>query len=364
MILQMNLFEIPSLGCGDPVNMERKDTFQDEKGCLFQYLFDQALGKQFLPVEYFPVAAIEKNEEKGGEIRFGMADLMVKAQKTDFKLIEPGEALNKSTSVVMEKEPGKPTFEKGHAVRIKEEHAEILQQKVEESAEQNPAEISKEAVVEDNTVAAKTDCKAKIPGKSDEKIKSEATVKAGASPIDKTKIKDLPAVFQQHADIQRIETSRTEKTELHIQIGREVLSRIEHNRPMVFSMQLEPEDLGKIDVRLKINEGRLSIDIMAANSKTQALLVGQADKLINSMGLQNVQVENVQIDRSVDVQSDGKQNGVFGMNNELADSPGKQGESSSRNQGRVLSSVEIIPESADKVSEKVKNSFTKMDYLI
>jgi flagellar hook-length control protein FliK len=79
-------------------------------------------------------------------------------------------------------------------------------------------------------------------------------------------------------------------------------------------MQLQPEELGQIDIKLKLNEGKLIIDILAANSKTQALLTNQVDKLIASMGLQNVQVESVNVSQQMNHQGSDGQNQWQNMN--------------------------------------------------
>ena len=85
------------------------------------------------------------------------------------------------------------------------------------------------------------------------------------------------------------------KSEAYSQINREILTKLEQKGPMEFSMQLKPEDLGTIDIKMKISEGKLVIDIMAASPKTQSLLASQVDRLVANLGLQNVKVENIQI---------------------------------------------------------------------
>ena len=91
-------------------------------------------------------------------------------------------------------------------------------------------------------------------------------------------------------------TKAAEKIEPYNQIGREIQLKLEQKGPMEFKMQLEPKDLGQIEIKLKVNEGKLMIDIMASSSKTHALLAGQVDKLIANMGLQNAEVETVQVE--------------------------------------------------------------------
>ncbi|HYE67132.1 MAG TPA: flagellar hook-length control protein FliK [Anaerovoracaceae bacterium] len=98
-------------------------------------------------------------------------------------------------------------------------------------------------------------------------------------------------------------TQPVEASEPYNQIREEILSKLDQKGSTEFKMQLHPEDLGQIDIKLKLSEGKLVIDILAANSKTQALLTGQVDKLIASMGLQNVQVESVHVSQQMNSQT-------------------------------------------------------------
>lgn len=109
-----------------------------------------------------------------------------------------------------------------------------------------------------------------------------------------------------------------ESPQPYSQIREEILNKLSQNGPTEFKMQLEPEDLGQIDVKLKLSEGKLTIDILAADPKTQALLTGQVDKLISSMGLQNVQVESVQVSQQMNSQTqDNSQSQGFTMNSAM-----------------------------------------------
>ncbi|MDR2295621.1 MAG: flagellar hook-length control protein FliK [Clostridiales Family XIII bacterium] len=89
--------------------------------------------------------------------------------------------------------------------------------------------------------------------------------------------------------------SGAEKTAPYGQIAREVFTALADKRlPTTLSMRLEPAELGRIDVSMKLTSaGKLVIDIAAESAKTQALLAGQTDKLVQALGLQNVQVESV-----------------------------------------------------------------------
>lgn len=121
-------------------------------------------------------------------------------------------------------------------------------------------------------------------------------------------------------------TQSAEAPEPHTQISEEILAKLEQKGPAEFKMQLEPGDLGQIDIKLKLNDGKLIIDILAANSKTQALLTSQVDKLILSMGLQNVQVESVQVGQQMNSQSQDSQNQGYPMNSGMDFSQRKQQE--------------------------------------
>lgn len=85
------------------------------------------------------------------------------------------------------------------------------------------------------------------------------------------------------------------KPEPYSQVSNKILEDIPQKGVRELSVQLEPEELGKIDIKLKMANGKLTIDIIAESQKTQALLMSQTDKLVMSLGLQNVQVEQVQV---------------------------------------------------------------------
>lgn len=85
-----------------------------------------------------------------------------------------------------------------------------------------------------------------------------------------------------------------DKPELCTQIKEEILDKLEQKGPSEFKLRLEPEELGEIDIKLKLSNGKLIIHIASANPKTQTLLAGQVDKLLLNMGLPNAQVEILQ----------------------------------------------------------------------
>ena len=156
----------------------------------------------------------------------------------------------------------------------------------------------------------------------------------------------------QDTEIRASFTKAVEKTEPYNQIGREIQLKLEQKGPMEFTMQLEPKDLGQIDIKLKVNEGKLVIDIIAVSSKTQALLAGQVDKLITSMGLQHVEVETVQVEL---------ENGERHSNFQQQSESRKQEQNFSGNhyRGDGRGQTESSPEELIR-----KNNFTRFDYTI
>jgi len=92
-----------------------------------------------------------------------------------------------------------------------------------------------------------------------------------------------------------LKNQNLENVPVYNQIAEEIATKLEQKGPMEFKLQLKPENLGEIDISIKILDGKLSIDIISANVKTQDLLVSQVDKLISKLGLQNFQIENIQV---------------------------------------------------------------------
>lgn len=190
------------------------------------------------------------------------------------------------------------------------------------------------------------------------------SVKAAAfqSQLQSTASADTSAVDQL--------TQPVETTEAYSQIKDEILTTLEKKGPTEFKMQLQPENLGQIDVSLKISEGKLIIDIMADRSQTQALLTGQVDKLISSMGLQNVKVESVQVSQQMNSDSQNSQNQGNHMNSGMDFSQGRQQSGETAESWQQLSSgisgikTEFIAEETIKNIQQTRDSFSRMNYVI
>lgn len=120
-------------------------------------------------------------------------------------------------------------------------------------------------------------------------------------------------------------TQQVDTPEAYSQVADKILTALEQKSPTEFKMQLQPDNLGQIDISLKISEGKLIIDILADKSQTQALLTSQVDKLISSMGLQNVQVESVQVSQQMNSNSqNGQSYQGYQMNSGMDFSQGRQ----------------------------------------
>ncbi|MEI8217027.1 MAG: flagellar hook-length control protein FliK [Eubacteriales bacterium] len=152
------------------------------------------------------------------------------------------------------------------------------------------------------------------------------------------------------------------KAEPYSQIGKEIITKLEQKGPMEFTMQLKPEDLGPIDIKLKMSDGKLVIDIMAASSKTQALLVGQVDKLVANLGLSNVKIENIQVSapgQAITEQQYVMNGGMSFFHRRNQEQDGRQ---NSQQGTQVRVNVENSLE-AGKVSG-IRNQSNKMDYAV
>lgn len=166
------------------------------------------------------------------------------------------------------------------------------------------------------------------------------------------------------------QAAEIEKPELCTQIKEEILNKLEQKGPSEFKLRLEPEELGEIDIKMKLSNGKLIINIESVNPKTQTLLASQVDKLLLSMGLPNAQVEILQ-SSAQGYAGPNSQNqsytGHAGMDfsqREQRDSLQKQWKS---NQSRIAAANVLQQESAMARSGFIPGQTSnpnKMDYII
>lgn len=77
------------------------------------------------------------------------------------------------------------------------------------------------------------------------------------------------------------------------QINTEIVRNLE-NRKMEFRMQLQPEELGRIDIKMALEGGKLMIEI-AASAKTSELLNRQIDNLVASVRYGSPELTDLQV---------------------------------------------------------------------
>ncbi len=160
-----------------------------------------------------------------------------------------------------------------------------------------------------------------------------------------------------------------EQPEAYSQISKEILAQMEQKYPTEFKMQLQPQDLGTIDISLKLVDGNLVINILAENAKTQALLTGQVDKLIASMGLQNAHVESVTVGQQMNSDSQSSQNQGSQTNSGMNFSQGRQNSQETAESWKQMNST-LFGTQTDVAAENVssieprKDNFYKMNYSI
>jgi flagellar hook-length control protein FliK len=165
-------------------------------------------------------------------------------------------------------------------------------------------------------------------------------------------------------------TQPVETADAYSQIRDEILAKLDQKGPTEFKMQLQPENLGQIDISLKISEGKLIIDILADKSQTQALLISQVDKLVSSLGLQNAHVESVQVSQQMNSDSQNSQNQGYQMSSGMDFSQGRQNSGETGESWRQISNgifgtqTDFTAAEAAKGTEQSRNNFGRMNYVI
>ena len=231
-------------------------------------------------------SSVSNTGTKSSEIIIGEVDLALSAKTgTDQKVISPeGEAVIKQTQ--QSPEPAKPiagavdpilSAKTGTDQKVIAPEGEAVIKQTRQTPE--PAKPIPGAI--DPTLSAKTGTDQKAIGSEDQKD------------VTQTEMEEVPLLNT--FPVKNAEILTIDKVDLSAQIEQEIIFQLDKNKPMTFQMKLDPENLGEIDVQLKFEQGKLVIDIMAFSKETQALLLGQIDKLIKNLALQNVQVESVHL---------------------------------------------------------------------
>lgn len=150
------------------------------------------------------------------------------------------------------------------------------------------------------------------PGTETKKQPQAAAVRSEAAPrFEQRPLKEIPKTDeaalgmagQKNPDVRAAEEVRNEPQtftrpvevpEQAGQIRAQVIENLEKEK-MEFNMQLHPQELGKVDVRMVLENGSLSVEIMAASQKSAELLSRQAEGLIASLKLGGIDVSSVNI---------------------------------------------------------------------
>lgn len=97
------------------------------------------------------------------------------------------------------------------------------------------------------------------------------------------------------------------------QVRAQVIRNIEDQK-MEFNMQLHPQELGKVDVKMVLEGGKLAIEIMAANAKSAEILNKQTEALVASLRLNNLEVTTVNV-VTASQSASGHMDGEYNLNN-------------------------------------------------
>ncbi|MCR5481605.1 MAG: flagellar hook-length control protein FliK, partial [Clostridia bacterium] len=197
--------------------------------------------------------------------------------------------------------------------------------------------------------------------------------KANVENFDETVQQNAPAMREVSSGADAAQGVQPQKEEAagyaqpYSQIADEVVSRLEQKGDMHFRMQLEPENLGTIDVEMKISEGKLMIDIMSHLSGTHQLLSSQVDRLITSLGLQNVQVESITVDSGSSVKAIESEAAAMNTGNFDRDAQRENGQDAQKNrQNRITSMIDSNEDLSDMTDfiGMMRDGSRKMDYMV
>lgn len=86
---------------------------------------------------------------------------------------------------------------------------------------------------------------------------------------------------------------QTEKPAPFVQVADKIAEAAAKGEPTALKMTLNPEQLGEIEIKIDMNQGKLQIGITAEKPETLNLLSGQLEKLTTRLGLQQFQIEGI-----------------------------------------------------------------------
>lgn len=141
-----------------------------------------------------------------------------------------------------------------------------------------------------------------VPAKTQTEQKTDTT----NTNSEDVSAKHFANVLQNSEVREAAQTSATEKSTstqqsrpAYVQVASGVETAMSEGKEE-FTMQLSPEGLGEISVKLMREGSKVTISIAAENPETHSLLLGSVDSLVKNLSLSHVNVESVQIQQSAD----------------------------------------------------------------
>ena len=92
---------------------------------------------------------------------------------------------------------------------------------------------------------------------------------------------------------------QTEKPAPFVQVADKIAEAATKGEPTALKMTLNPEQLGEIEIKIDMAQGKLQIGITAENPETLNLLSGQLERLTTRLGLHQFQIEGITLNPAV-----------------------------------------------------------------
>lgn len=176
------------------------------------------------------------------------------------------------------------------------------------------------------------------------------------------------------------QAQQTERPAPFVQVADKIAEAAAKGEPTALKMTLNPEQLGEIEIKIDMTQGKLQIGITAEKPETLNLLSGQLEKLTTRLGLQQFQIEGITLNPAVPpIQPNSNPGTNTNLHHNLAGGmgwqlgqqmgEGRNGESNRTNSpkgtGKIQSSARMdIPETAGiQASSRVPQS-NRLDYTV
>ncbi|MDX9916857.1 MAG: flagellar hook-length control protein FliK [Gudongella sp.] len=110
---------------------------------------------------------------------------------------------------------------------------------------------------------------------------------------------DEKSVIQKTVVTEKVETSKTEEAHITRNLEKiehtiiKEISTVRENSTTTLSVKLEPETLGKMDLDITMEDGKLSIRIQVESEHVKTLLNGQLNQLTQAVAKQDVQISRI-----------------------------------------------------------------------